>query len=75
MKIEKFLKALILQCQTYPCQQVFICTAAVEGTERSGWVMQVAVKVLVQTHQPFLLLIRLIHHRKLWTGGQNGEYL
>lgn len=30
--------------------------------------MHVAVKVLVQSHQPFLLFIRLVHDRKLWTG-------
>lgn len=54
-------------CQTHPCQQVFSFTAAVKGTERSGWMMQVAVEVLVQSHQPFLLFIRLVHCRKLWT--------
>lgn len=30
--------------------------------------MHVAVKVLVQSHQPFLLFIGLVHDRKLWTG-------
>lgn len=58
------------QYQTYPRQQVFSFTAAVEGAERSGWMVQVTVKVLVQSHQPFLLFIRLVHYRKLWTGGK-----
>lgn len=59
------------QCQTHPCQQVFSFTAAVEGAERSGWMMQVAVKVLVQPHHPFLLFVRLVDGGKLWTGGIN----
>lgn len=63
------------QCQTHPCQQVFSFTAAVEGAERSGWMMQVAVKVLVQPHHPFLLFVRLVDGRKLWTGGTNKEIL
>lgn len=29
--------------------------------------MQVTVKILVQSHQPFLLFIRLVQLRKLWT--------
>lgn len=66
----KYFERLIVHCQTYPCQEVFSFAAAVEGTERSGWVVQAAVKVLVQTHQPFQLFIGLIHHRKLWTGEQ-----
>lgn len=41
----------------YPGQQVFGFTAAVEETERSSWVVQVAVEILVQLHQLFLLLI------------------
>lgn len=50
----------------YPGQQVFCFTAAVEEAQRSSRVVQVAVEVLVQLHQLFLLLIRLVQLRKLW---------
>lgn len=59
-----------LETTCYPCQQVFRFTTAVEGAQRSGWMVQAAVKVLVQTHQPFLLLVRLVQVRILWTGVQ-----
>lgn len=60
-----------LEAAGHPCQQVFSFTAAVEEAERSGWVVQAAVKVLVQTHNPVLLFLRLVHSRKLWTGVQS----
>lgn len=42
-------------------------TAAVEDAERSDWVVQVAVELLVGSHQPFLLFIGLVQLRELWT--------
>lgn len=67
-------KRLISEHQAHPCQQVFSFTAVVDGAEWSGWVVQAAVKVLVQSHKPVLLFLRLVHKGKLRTGGgKNGE--
>lgn len=49
-----------LEATCHPCQQVFSFTAAVEGAEGSSWMMQAAMKILVQPHQSLLLFIRLV---------------
>ena len=58
---------------TYPGKQVFSLSAVVDGAERMSWVVQVAVQVLVQSHQPFLLLLRLVWHGELRAGGKETE--
>lgn len=66
---------LVRPCLSNPCQKVLLAAAAVEEAQRSGWMMQVAVKLLVRPHQPFLLLLRLIQLRELWTAEKGRRLL